>query len=290
MNSPSFLRVGCYSRICPISSNIPLEDFPIHVDANLGPSHSLIQPLQGSSYVHLGSNCYTYPLCLFGVNESEPVCSYSWFFPSPSSPSPLYLHCNFSGQTLAADYMRHHCISFCSPSTDLLLFVYTSSVSWSTSGNHSETHIPTSPETSEPRTDTADVNTKLDTVLSMVKELNSSHSNEAILTELAEIRKKVDILEKKDLTVDSSVQKEISEGLQSIDAQRHSNAKELVKQSESKMNAALKLYKELALYNSDMSEKFLTLFDDLDEMAMHLPVTPSTAEGAPGGGMVPPKE
>ncbi|KAI3767986.1 hypothetical protein L2E82_18415 [Cichorium intybus] len=84
----------------------------------------------------------------------------------------------------------------------------------------------------------------------MVKGLNSSHSNVAILSELTELRKKVEILEKKELT---------------LDAQRHTDAKKLVQQGDSTMKAALKLYNVMSIFNSDMSNKFVTLFNDVKQ-------------------------
>ncbi|KAI3740413.1 hypothetical protein L2E82_30842 [Cichorium intybus] len=60
-----------------------------------------------------------------------------------------------------------------------------------------------------PKPEADAVNTKLDSLLSFVIEIKASQSNEAIIKEITELRKKVEVLEKKKLSLDSSVKKAV---------------------------------------------------------------------------------
>lgn len=93
-------------------------------------------------------------------------------------------------------------------------------------------NVPPSHKSSVPKPKVDVLDKNLNSLISLVLDLKASQSNEAMMKELADLKKKVEVLERKDISIDTAAAQEaISKGLKEIDAQRQKHAGNLIKQS-----------------------------------------------------------
>ncbi|KAI3780128.1 hypothetical protein L2E82_10058 [Cichorium intybus] len=106
----------------------------------------------------------------------------------------------------------------------IIVFSDTNSTSDAPSAK-AETELPPSQPSVTPTEDKA-LHLKIDSLISIVTELKASQSQDALVKEISELKKRVAEFEKKDfvLDMDDVVQQAIAAGLQEVDAKRATDA------------------------------------------------------------------